>query len=316
MGPTGAVEVHAPGSVRPAPLVEAAARAEPLPMLTRPGLMATLAPMVDIVIPVHDGRDALVGCVESLYDFLARAFPLPWRVTIVDTGSTDGSWEAACRLVRRYPGVTAWRLPACGHGAALREEWLSSPAEIVAYLDLDLAGSLEALLPMIAPLVSGHCDLSVGSRLAPGALVHRRRRHEALTWGYNRLLRLAFGTRYTDARCAFKAARSEMVRPLLRVVTDDGRFFDTELLIAAAHNGLRVHEVPVDTVDGRTRPAVAMTALTDLRGMLRVGWARIRGRLRVTLPARREPLPVEPDAVLTPTRAQRATHRVRRPLPG
>ena len=58
-----------------------------------------------------------------------------------------------------------------------------------------------------------------------------------------------FATRFRDAQCGFKAVRADVARRLLPAIEDDGWFFDTELLVLAEHNGLRIHEVPVDWVD-------------------------------------------------------------------
>ena len=60
--------------------------------------------------------------------------------------------------------------------------------------------------------------------------------------------------------------RADVARALLPAIEDDAWFFDTELLLLAEHNGLRIHEVPVDWVDDPdSRVDVARTARDDLR---------------------------------------------------
>ena len=146
--------------------------------------------------------------------------------------------------------------------------------DVVAYMDVDLSTDLEALLPLVAPLVSGHSDIAIGTRLATGARVARSFRREMISRAYNRILRVAFRSRFTDAQCGFKAGRAETIRDLLAGVQDDGWFFDTELLVLAERRGLRIHEVPVDWVeDPDSRVDVVSTALADLRGLARVGLA-------------------------------------------
>jgi putative flippase GtrA len=55
------------------------------------------------------------------------------------------------------------------------------------------------------------------------------------------------------------------------MVEDQGWFFDTELLVLAEHNGLRIHEVPVDWVDDPdSRVDVVSTAKADLQGIWRM----------------------------------------------
>ncbi|MDQ1466817.1 MAG: hypothetical protein QOH10_1232, partial [Actinomycetota bacterium] len=56
-------------------------------------------------------------------------------------------------------------------------------------------------------------------------------------------------------------------------------FFDTELLLLAEHNGLRIHEVPVDWVDDSdSRVDVVGTAVADLRGIWRMAGKVATGR--------------------------------------
>jgi hypothetical protein len=142
---------------------------------------------------------------------------------------------------------------------------------VVAYMDADLSTGLEALLPLVAPLLSGHSDLAIGTRLANGAAVVRGPKRELISRGYNLLLRTAMLARFSDAQCGFKAGRTEVVRALLPAVEDQAWFFDTELLLAAQRGGLRIHEVPVDWVeDPDSRVDLVRTALDDLRGLARV----------------------------------------------
>jgi putative flippase GtrA len=83
---------------------------------------------------------------------------------------------------------------------------------------------------------------------------------------------------FTDAQCGFKAVRSDVARALVPLVEDDGWFFDTELLVLAEHNGMRIHEVPVDWVDDPdSRVDVRTTAIEDLRGIWRVVRSLARG---------------------------------------
>ena len=116
-------------------------------------------------------------------------------------------------------------------------------------MDVDLSTDLAALLPLVAPLLSGHSDLAIGSRLARGARVVRGAKREFISRCYNLILRASLAARFTDAQCGFKAIRADVAARLLPLVQDTGWFFDTELLVLAQRAGLRIHEVPVDWVD-------------------------------------------------------------------
>jgi putative flippase GtrA len=192
-------------------------------------------------------------------------------ITIVDNGSTDSSWTIARRLAHDVPGVRVEHLGVTGRGRAVRHAWLGSQALVVAYMDVDLSTDLDALLPLVAPLVSGHSQVAIGSRLANGAVVVRSLKREVISRAYNLLLHAVLGTSVRDAQCGFKAMRAEDARALLQAVQNQEWFFDTELLVAAKRAGFRIHEVPVDwTDDPDTRVRIVPTALEDLRGVWRL----------------------------------------------
>jgi putative flippase GtrA len=151
-------------------------------------------------------------------------------------------------------------------------------------MDVDLSTDLGALLPLVAPLISGHSDLAIGSRLARGSRVVRGPKREFISRSYNLILRTALSARFSDAQCGFKAIRAEVAQQLLPLVEDTGWFFDTELLVLAERAGLRIHEVPVDWVDDPdSRVDIVATARADLRGVWRVGRSLADGRLRLPL---------------------------------
>ena len=75
----------------------------------------------------------------------------------------------------RHPEVQVVHLAEKGRGRALKRVWSASESDVLVYMDVDLSTDLAALLPLVAPLVSGHSDLAIGSRLSP-ALAGRARR--------------------------------------------------------------------------------------------------------------------------------------------
>jgi glycosyltransferase involved in cell wall biosynthesis len=236
-------------------------------------------PTVDLVVPVHNEAHVLEASIRHLHAYLSAGFPFSWRITIVDNASDDTTFEVGTRVAAAVRGVRVLHLGGKGRGLALRTAWEASDAPVLAYTDVDLSTGLDALLPLVAPLVSGHSDVAIGSRLAPGANVARRPARETISRCYNLILRVVFSTRVTDSQCGFKAIRSDIARRILPEIADDGWFFDSELLVLAEHNGLRIHEVPVDWRDDPdSRVHLFRTAIEDLKGVSRLARRLATGR--------------------------------------
>jgi glycosyltransferase involved in cell wall biosynthesis len=238
------------------------------------------APQVELVLPVCNEAGDLPLAVRRLVTFVAESFPFSARITIADNASTDGTWAIAERLADELPGVAAAHLDRRGRGRALHQVWSTSDATVLAYMDVDLSTDLNALLPLVAPLLSGHSDLSIGTRLAPTSRVVRGTKRELISRSYNALLHVVLGTRFSDAQCGFKAVRHDCARTLLPLVEDGGWFFDTELLFLAQRAGMRIHEVPVDWVDDPDSSVkILRTVRDDLWGVARLRWRSVTGRL-------------------------------------
>jgi putative flippase GtrA len=240
-------------------------------------------PVLDVVIPVYNEQVDLGPSVHRLRAYLAAHFPYRYRITIVDNASTDRTPTVAAVLDDEYPEVAFLRLVEKGRGRALKAAWTQSDAAVLAYMDVDLSTDLAALLPLVAPLISGHSDLAIGSRLAGGSRVIRGPKREFISRSYNLILRGALGARFTDAQCGFKAIRADVAEHLLPMVEDTGWFFDTELLVLAQRAGLRTHEVPVDWIDDPdSRVDIVSTAVADLKGVWRVGRGLATGAIPVS----------------------------------
>src|ERR671932_1076233 len=233
---------------------------------------------VEVVIPVYNEEAALPCNIPILCDYLEIYFPYRWSVVIVDNASTDATLAVARELAAAYHRVSVIHLDQKGKGRALKAAWLASEADILAYMDVDLSTNLRSFLPLVAPLATGHSDLSIGSRLLKGATVTRQWKREVISRCYNLLIKLMFRKRFSDAQCGFKAVRDSVARSLLPQVENNEWFFDTELLLLAEKHYLRIYEVPVDWVeDLDSRVEIIPTAVENVKGLVRV-WVRRRIR--------------------------------------
>jgi glycosyltransferase involved in cell wall biosynthesis len=227
---------------------------------------------VDLVIPCYNEAHVLAGSVERTLAVLDGFSHHHWRIVIADNASTDATLEVARGLEAAHPGrVVALHVPRKGRGLALKNAWLTSDADICAYMDVDLSTDLKHLAELVDPIAEERADLSFGTRLHRDSDTERGWHRELISRCYVLILRIFGGLRASDAQCGFKAIRTSAARALLPVIEDTGFFFDSELLLVAQHNGYRLHEVPVRWVDDPdSRVNILKTATADLKGLWRL----------------------------------------------
>jgi len=227
--------------------------------------------LINVTIPVLNEAKCLAANIERLRSFLDRQYGGGYELVIADNGSTDQTLKIAHDLERQHPTVRVLHLDQRGRGRALRKSWTESRAEILSYMDVDLSADLEYFPLLIEPLVRGTADVAIGSRLLNHSLITRGLKREIISRGYNRLVKLVFRSRFSDAQCGFKALTRSAADALLPLVKDNNWFFDTELLLLAERNGFRIHDVPVRWADDPdTRVKFVKTAVEDLKGLFRV----------------------------------------------
>ncbi|MDZ7269156.1 MAG: glycosyltransferase family 2 protein [candidate division KSB1 bacterium] len=226
---------------------------------------------VEVVVPVYNEERDLPRSLSRLQAFLQENCDYDWQITIADNASTDGTPEVGQELATRHERVRYVRLPLKGRGRALRHVWLASEADIVSYMDVDLATDLSCFLPLLERLVRGEAEIAIGSRYQRGARVTRGWKRELFSRGYMLLLKMFFGCSFSDAQCGFKAATRRAVQTLVPLVENQGWFFDAELLLLAEHYGFTIAEVPVIwTDDPDSRVKMVPTISEHFIGLLRM----------------------------------------------
>jgi len=198
---------------------------------------------VVVVMPARNAARTL----EQTY----AAIPREWvdEIVLVDDKSTDETLDVA----RRLPLHTIWHPHNVGYGGNQKTcylEALQRGADAVVMLHPD--GQYEpTLIPkLVAPILRGEADLVLGSRLAePGAW--RRAGMPAYKYLANRLLTAVenrvMGTSLSELHTGYRAYSRHLLLtiPFLRNASDFS--FDSEVLMQAAHFGLRIAEVPART---------------------------------------------------------------------
>lgn len=227
---------------------------------------------IDVVIPVFNEEKELTASVKKLHSYLSKNFAkIPWRITIVDNASTDGSFAIAQRLSKDMDRIFCLHLDQKGRGRAVKRAWRESSCTILLYMDVDLSTDLRNLPKLVDALSSGF-DIAIGSRLLEKSKVtDRPLKREILSRGYNILIKLFFQTHFSDAQCGFKGITKRVSKILLPYIEDDAWFFDSELLIIGEKRGLAIYEEPVNWVDNPgSTVRVLHTVTGDLLGLVRL----------------------------------------------
>lgn len=219
----------------------------------------------DVTIPVLNEEETLDQQIRIVHDFLCTHFPNRnlWRIVIADNGSTDRTRHLAAALSDEFPEVKLVQVPKKGVGLALKTSWEQSTADMVGYMDLDLATDLPHFIQAYHALATEEYDLVYGTRLHKKARVYNRTlKREITSRVFNLMLRIYLGTRFSDGMCGFKWLKREHVAALRQGgAVSDGWFFSTELLAVAEWKGLNMCELPVKWTDDTSSSKVKILRL-------------------------------------------------------
>jgi len=219
----------------------------------------------DVTIPVLNEEATLKAQVLTLFDFLKKNFPRTgqWRIVIADNGSTDQTFALAEELHQLHPEIVPLRVPRKGVGLALKTSWSQSQADMVGYMDLDLATDLPHFFEAYDAIANGGYAIVYGTRLHPKSkVIGRTLKREIISRVFNFILKAYLGVKFSDGMCGFKWLRRDIYQPLHEAgAVSDGWFFSTELLTIAEWKKLKIKELPVKWTDDVTSSRVKIGPL-------------------------------------------------------
>jgi len=219
-------------------------------------------PLVSAVIPCLNEEATLALCITKAQASFA-AMGVCGEVVIADNGSTDRSREIATSL-----GARVVIEQQKGYGAALRRGITEARGSIIVMADADDSYDWSAIEPFVRKIQEGY-DLVMGNRfqggIMPGAMppLHRYLGNPVLSW----VARRSFGVPVRDFHCGMRAFTRQAFEKMM--LQTPGMEFATEMVANAAHQGLRIGEIPIVLhPDKRGRPP-------HLRSF-RDGWRHLR----------------------------------------
>jgi glycosyltransferase involved in cell wall biosynthesis len=229
-------------------------------------------PRISVVIPALDEEEPIGEVVRAIPAGLVD------EVLVVDNGSTDRTAERA-----RAAGARVIHEPQRGYGRACRAgvAAVAPECDIVVFLDGDGSDCPELMARLLAPILAGEQDFVIGSRIRgrrePGSLGPQQIVAGRLAgW----LLRLIYGTRYTDMG-PFRAIRRDA---LLRLGMREPTYgWNLEMQMRAARAGLRILELPVDhrrRRGGESKVSGTVSGTLRAAGRIVTTFARLAVELR------------------------------------
>lgn len=189
---------------------------------------------VAVLIPCYNEEPTVARVVERFREELPEA-----RVYVFDNNSTDRTVEEAKRA-----GALVFNERRQGKGYVVQSMFRQVDADFYVMVDGDDTYPAEAVHALLAPVVAGEADMSVGSRLHAQSQSQFKRRNRLANRLVRSTLNFIFRVELTDILSGYRAFSREFVKGL--PLFGGGFEIETELTIKAVSRGYRLTEVPVD----------------------------------------------------------------------
>ncbi|MBV8859701.1 MAG: glycosyltransferase [Acidobacteria bacterium] len=189
---------------------------------------------VAVLVPCYNEEPTVARVVARFREELPRA-----RVYVFDNNSTDRTAEEA-----RRAGAEVFNERRQGKGYVVQSMFRQVDADFYVMVDGDDTYPAEAVHALLAPVVAGEADMSVGSRLHERSQSQFKRRNRMANRLVRSTLNFIFRVELTDILSGYRAFSREFVKGL--PLFGGGFEIETELTIKAVERGFRLVEVPVD----------------------------------------------------------------------
>ena len=211
---------------------------------------------VSVIIPTHNEAQAIGRVLADLPPDLVA------EVIVVDSNSSDGTPEIAAGL-----GARVIQEPRRGYGRACLTGLANTDnPDVVVFLDGDYSDRPSELPILLAPIIDGWADITLGSRLSNKSHQAALPWHQALGNRFAAsLIRLLYGVKISDLG-PFRAGRAEVLRALALEEATYG--WAVEMILKGALAGFRIVEVPVSYYPRIGRSKISGT----VKGTLGAAW--------------------------------------------
>jgi glycosyltransferase involved in cell wall biosynthesis len=208
---------------------------------------------VDFCLPIRNEAQVLEANLLKLLVYLeALNLKYDWKITGAVNGSHDNSLAILQKFKAKFPDkIDYLEIAVSGKGRAIKACWGQSEADILAFMDADLAVSLESVNQLIDPILAGQTDLVIGSRFMIGASAERSWQRGLVSKSYALFSQIVLRHNKGDLQCGFKSISRQAYQKIVKFLNDDFWFLDTELVVVAGLAGLKIKEIPVAWQENR-----------------------------------------------------------------
>ena len=218
--------------------------------------------MLKIFIPCYNEEKAIEKNTKKVYEILSSKFK-NFKLYVIDDGSKDKTSEILKRLkLKNFVYVRC-------NGPSRRENLVQSMCrysnnnDLIGFMDADRSTGEEAL-DLAIKAIENNYDIVIGRRYVKGAKIKRKLDRRIISFLFNLSVRIYFNSKIRDHECGFKFFKAKILKDLVKemgINYERKMFWDSEMLVRAQRNKLKILEIPVAWVEG---PKSALTFKKEL----------------------------------------------------
>ncbi|MDR1710199.1 MAG: glycosyltransferase family 2 protein [Candidatus Accumulibacter sp.] len=218
---------------------------------------------IAVVLPAYNEEQTISATIEDFNKALPHA-----AIWVINNRSSDATEKLATETISGLGcrgGVINEKRP--GKGNAVRRAFSSIDADIYVLADADMTYPASQAEKLLAPVIAGEADMTVGDRHSEGQYAAENKR--PLHGFGNRLVRdlvnKLFHASLSDIMSGYRVFNRHFVKNYPLLV--EGFELETDMTLHALDKRFRIVELPVNY---RDRPAGSVSKLNTLRDGMRV----------------------------------------------
>jgi len=168
-----------------------------------------------------------------------------YEIIFIDDASTDQTPELIKKIIKKYPRKNLsvfFHQKNQGRGKTVKQGFLKAKGKVMGYIDIDLEVPAEYIPHFIKAIKDGY-------HVANAHRIYDLYLQALPRWvaskGYRLLIKKILNTRLVDTEAGYKFFNRSKCFSLIKKCQYPGWFWDTEVMIRAERQGLKIIEIPV-----------------------------------------------------------------------